>query len=777
MKKFLLSIFALMLAVFSVQAEEKNGTITFKTSGSDSSNAATTSNFVTDQVTSDGGFTLSCTATNNCYTGKSGLKMSSSSKNGSFTLNLGGTYNVKTITVSAVKYGSDAGKVATAQSLSSSDATDYTFAVNSEIDQIKVDMTKRGYIASITIVYEVAGEGGGETPEPPTAPTLTPSCSFDDAMTVEITNIADGATAYYSLNNDIDWTGGTSVTISETTTVYAKVVKDELSSDVVFATYTKNEPLPDGWIDDVLDHNWAGITGTNYSGWSGKKATSLAVYAGNSAGDKSSIQLRSNNSNSGIVTTQSGGKAKKVVVVWNSNTADGRTLNIYGKNSAYTAATDLYNNSNQGTLLGTIVKGTSTKLEITGDYEFIGLRSNSGAMYLTSVSITWDASTGVTVVPDAPTLPASTNFENEFEVTITAEDGAAIYYTTDGTEPTTASTVYSAPFTISETTTVKAIAVKDDVVSIVAEATYTKVKLIDLSNCTVAEAIEAYKNGQTGIATITAYIVGAANGGLSKAEFTSETTVETNILIADNADETDVENCMPIKLASGTVIREALNLGANKNVYKKKVTIECELGAYFSVAGTQNVKTAGLYWNVTDAGYATLYLGYKAVIPSTVNAYIVEGTNSTHAIMKEVEGIVDANTGLILEGEGEHLFNITSKATTADVEGNLLKGTVVDENIAEAAYVLGIVEGEVGLYLAEMAGGVWLNNANKAYLPIASGAAMSASLRFDFGGTTGVEKVEIRNEKEEIYDLTGRRVNEITKAGVYIIGGHKVLVK
>ena len=35
MKKFLLSIFAVMLAVFSVQAEEKNGTITFKTSGSD----------------------------------------------------------------------------------------------------------------------------------------------------------------------------------------------------------------------------------------------------------------------------------------------------------------------------------------------------------------------------------------------------------------------------------------------------------------------------------------------------------------------------------------------------------------------------------------------------------------------------------------------------------------------------------------------------------------------------------------------------------------------
>ena len=99
MKKFLLSIFAVMLTVFSVQAEEVSGKITFKTSGSDSSSAATVDNFVSGQVTDNGGFTLSCTATNNCYTGKSGLKMSSGSKNGSFTLGLGSTYNVKTIIV------------------------------------------------------------------------------------------------------------------------------------------------------------------------------------------------------------------------------------------------------------------------------------------------------------------------------------------------------------------------------------------------------------------------------------------------------------------------------------------------------------------------------------------------------------------------------------------------------------------------------------------------------------------------------------------------------
>lgn len=148
-------------------------------------------------------------------------------------------------------------------------------------------------------------------------------------------------------------------------------------------------------VNDALNRATTGVTGTDYSSWSNKKASSDAIYAGNSAGGNSSIQLRSNNSNSGIVTTSSGGKAKKVTVVWNSNTASGRTLDIYGKNSAYSAASDLYGD-NKGTKLGSIVNGTSTELTITGDYEYIGMHSNSGAMYLTSVTIKWEAAGGTT---------------------------------------------------------------------------------------------------------------------------------------------------------------------------------------------------------------------------------------------------------------------------------------------------------------------------------------------------------------------------------------------
>ncbi len=141
---------------------------------------------------------------------------------------------------------------------------------------------------------------------------------------------------------------------------------------------------------DVLNQAFTGVTGTTYTEFSGKEGESGAVYAGQCAGGNESIQLRSNNNNSGVVTTASAKKVKKVSVTWNSNTAAGRTLNVYGKNDAYSAATDLYDSAKQGTLLGTIVCGTSIELEVSEDVQFIGFRSANGAMYLTEVQIVWE---------------------------------------------------------------------------------------------------------------------------------------------------------------------------------------------------------------------------------------------------------------------------------------------------------------------------------------------------------------------------------------------------
>ncbi|MGM9753966.1 MAG: BACON domain-containing protein [Candidatus Cryptobacteroides sp.] len=142
-------------------------------------------------------------------------------------------------------------------------------------------------------------------------------------------------------------------------------------------------------VDDVLNQAWTGVTGTTYTLVEGLNGDSGAVYSVQCAGGNSSIQLRSKNSNSGIVTTVSGGKAVKVVVEWESSTVGGRTLDVYGSNTAYTNPTELYSDDTKGTKLGSIVCGTSTELELAGEYDYIAFRSNDSAMYITSITVTY----------------------------------------------------------------------------------------------------------------------------------------------------------------------------------------------------------------------------------------------------------------------------------------------------------------------------------------------------------------------------------------------------
>ena len=74
----------------------------------------------------------------------------------------------------------------------------------------------------------------------------------------------------------------------------------------------------------------------------------------------------------------------------------------------------------------------------------------------------------------APQFTGETPFTESTQVTISGPDGASIYYTVDGTTPTAESTQYAEPLTFSETTTLKAIAIKDGVSSEVTSRTYTK---------------------------------------------------------------------------------------------------------------------------------------------------------------------------------------------------------------------------------------------------------------------------------------------------------------
>ena len=221
---------------------------------------------------------------------------------------------------------------------------------------------------SNTITYgQSIGQALGELPTPET-PAGCKGKAFMGWSTTR--NIASDGSDFEKITEDIVPT--------ENTTYYAVFAQGDIAGAAN--------------ITDELTHTINGkeSSGNTYIAFTDKKYTSDALYAGSSANGYSAIQLRSTD-NSGIVTTTSGGSIKSITVVWDSNTSADRTLNIYGKNTAYSAASDLYDDTKKGSLLGSIANGTSTPLTIDGNYQYIGLRSKSGAMYLTSITIVWQS--------------------------------------------------------------------------------------------------------------------------------------------------------------------------------------------------------------------------------------------------------------------------------------------------------------------------------------------------------------------------------------------------
>ena len=100
--------------------------------------------------------------------------------------------------------------------------------------------------------------------------------------------------------------------------------------------------------------------------------------------------------------------------------------------------------------------------------------SQSNQVGISSIVITYESGSGEVVVSAPQFSPAGGTYYEAQSVTLsTATDGAAIYYTINGDEPSETSTKYEAPIAVSETTTIKAIAIKEDVKSMMVEATYT----------------------------------------------------------------------------------------------------------------------------------------------------------------------------------------------------------------------------------------------------------------------------------------------------------------
>ena len=208
---------------------------------------------------------------------------------------------------------------------------------------------------------------------------------------------------------------------------------------------------------------------------------------------------------------------------------------------------------------------------------------------------------------------------------------------------------------------------------------------------TVAQALAAYVAGSATPAVVKGYIVGSIDDkSISDANFSGTAVLKTNLLLADNADETDIAKCLAVQLPSGKV-RDALNLVDNPGNYKKLVTLTGSLEKYFGVAGLKDVKAYTIDGETPE----------EPETPETpANAYINEaftngfGSFTTQETVGDFAWVSDATYGAKASGYAD--------GASQDAESWLISSAIdfTNETAAYITFDYVINKGDVSLAAA-----------------------------------------------------------------------------
>ena len=189
-------------------------------------------------------------------------------------------------------------------------------------------------------------------------------------------------------------------------------------------------------------------------------------------------------------------------------------------------------------------------------------------------------------------------------------------------------------------------------------------------------------------------------------------------------------------------------------------------------------KVTSLPVTITTAQYATFYAPVAVEVPEGVTAHTVT-LNGEWATLSEALEVIPSNTGVVLFSETADTYNFAITDDVEAISGNALLGSAATTYFTTAGtyYALSLVDGVVGFYKDEFKNNRFQNNSHKAYLYLPETSAASAfKFRFE-GSTTAIESVINNNANAPIYDLSGRRVNNAVKGGIYIQNGKKFIVK
>lgn len=434
-----------------------------------------------------------------------------------------------------------------------------------------------------------------------------------------------------------------------------------------------------------------------------------------------------------------------------------------------------------------------------------------------------------------PTItPASKKFNTTFVATIDCTTtGATIYYTLDGTDPTSSTTRKTYPSKgvsiPAVTTTLKACASLNGKNSSVASATYTYTEQGDApiviwsedwsglskdAKPTQGENATYVCSGSSGRGTriFTEKLAGGespeilvASKGFLTITINDLKGASEGLILTFKANQTkgqfaaSVDNAVIVSAdaeGSNKLYVHKYIMALNEGATSLTITLKNDLTSNARVDDLELSTYSGVgSFKITEAGYGTYYSSKAYTMPEGVKGYTITGNEGTSLVMNEAYAagaVVPAKTALVVEGAANKYYTLVAESTELTPAKNKLHGS--DE--AETTYVDGTDvkyyklsynnEGNnLGFYWGSENGAAFTNGAHKAYLALDSETLLSQSRGFSLadlahGVTTGINTtVKSATQSNFIYDLNGRRINSLNGAakGVYIMNGQKVLVK
>lgn len=468
------------------------------------------------------------------------------------------------------------------------------------------------------------------------------------------------------------------------------------------------------------------------------------------------------------------------------------------------------------------------------------LKGDSPAIYLYDISITSGGEAEADV--NAPTFePEGGTYTESFDLQLTADAGCTIHYTTDGTEATAASPVYSAPIHIDYgTTTINAVAVDaDGLTSENKTETYIVAEEVQL----VPATMEDVRRGGS--------FYMASSPDLTEAKFARRFSSDRIVATGD------VKEAVPVEIrydgAAYSILLDGRTIGVSDNAptalsltqntswnvtelssgqfiisnadadpqarallyvkddnairyFSRSYVGKVAVSDYLFLFRAAGAAAPGIA--VSDSRFTTFYSDAAVKVPEGLRAAVITGTETIPAAGADPSfrliydwkypagSVIPAHTAVIMTGDAGSYEMVETTETGVELEKNYLYGTSVTQMITEPQgeyyyFKLAYKSAEdkvLGFWFGAQGGAPFETQGGKAYLAIPKEEFPLRSNGFKLGdGLTGIDDVRMQQaEAVDVYGVDGRlwrraadRADALRglPAGVYVVNGERVMVK